>query len=436
MAQTQLAYQSEVLDFNHKLVNSLRSSTYTSISNYLGENEFIVSGTIPTLLPALCSFLDSNKPQSRDFGKISALVTHYRESLGNFNLNNIEPNNFPTLTDIGTTDLTELLGSKLSALLDNISLVSGLKEESVFTLLALLTPYLLKQVGMHLPKGQEFTPSLLNLIDENKETFQDLIRRTKPNLVVTTSVVKESYSLFPYFIILSLSAFFIFNGLNSLVKSPINFKNTNDKSIYSITNYEKKIRQRLGLIRTVNSHNSDVVDSDLKDSLDAIELNASNLDTSILELQFDPNTRNTASDQTHQTSKNTLNKEIADFVNGSLGINLRTFNLTNVKFGFGDTELSDAARMELLEIIPLIKTIEDLHIEIAGHTDNTGDEETNKKISKERAGAVATLFIQNGIAPTNIQILGYGSSKPIASNSTLEGRYLNRRIELLLAKKK
>lgn len=437
MAQTQLAFQSENISFNKSLSSSLKGKTFSTISHYLGENEFTIRGAIPKLLPALCSFLDSNEPNSRDLSKISALITHYRESLGNFNLNNIEANSLSSLTDIGTNDLTELYGTKLSALLDNISLVSGLKEESVFTLLALFTPYILKQVGTHLPKGTGFTPALVTLIDDNKETFQDLIREAKPTLNASSLNRKENSNLFPYFIIISLSAFFIFNGLFYISKKPEKYKAIVEKVITSTTNFESIVKDKLGLRKlkknVVNTISEPSSRSDLKDSKETnLELIPSEKP---IELKFDPSTLESKDGKEGSPSKPRLEQELDSFLREESGINLRIFLLDKVKFGFGISTLTEEAIEQLLSIVPLLKRIEDLHIEIAGHTDNTGEEETNKKISKERADAVASILIQNGIAPANIHTVGYGSSRPTATNSTLEGRYLNRRIELLLAKK-
>jgi outer membrane protein OmpA-like peptidoglycan-associated protein len=68
-------------------------------------------------------------------------------------------------------------------------------------------------------------------------------------------------------------------------------------------------------------------------------------------------------------------------------------------------------------------------IEIAGHTDNTGDAAANMTLSQQRADAVRNALIQDGVAPALLTAKGYGDTRPIASNDTPDGRLQNRRTE-------
>ena len=65
---------------------------------------------------------------------------------------------------------------------------------------------------------------------------------------------------------------------------------------------------------------------------------------------------------------------------------------------------------------------------IEGHTDNKGNDVTNKKLSQDRATAVKNYLITHGISPSRLQAIGYGAEKPLTSNDTEEGRSLNRRV--------
>lgn len=67
--------------------------------------------------------------------------------------------------------------------------------------------------------------------------------------------------------------------------------------------------------------------------------------------------------------------------------------------------------------------------EVAGFTDSKGDDESNKKLSAERAKAVRDYLIAKGVPEANIVAVGYGEANPIADNNTPEGRRANRRIE-------
>ena len=73
-------------------------------------------------------------------------------------------------------------------------------------------------------------------------------------------------------------------------------------------------------------------------------------------------------------------------------------------------------------------------VEIAGYTDNTGDEALNVALSQRRADAVRDALIKFGAAPDMLVAKGYGSAAPIASNDTPEGKKRNRRIEYHIVK--
>ncbi len=72
----------------------------------------------------------------------------------------------------------------------------------------------------------------------------------------------------------------------------------------------------------------------------------------------------------------------------------------------------------------------DVRIEIGGHTDNTGSAATNTRLSQARAAAVMAYLASKGVAPDRMVAKGYGPSQPVAPNTTVDGRALNRRVEL------
>jgi len=74
---------------------------------------------------------------------------------------------------------------------------------------------------------------------------------------------------------------------------------------------------------------------------------------------------------------------------------------------------------------------------VAGHTDSTGTEEYNYDLGQRRAQGVAGYLVgKEGVDPTQVRVVSYGASKPIADNSTSSGRRMNRRVEILLYQEK
>jgi type VI protein secretion system component VasK len=103
----------------------------------------------------------------------------------------------------------------------------------------------------------------------------------------------------------------------------------------------------------------------------------------------------------------------------------------DVSFGKGNASLTPFAKRKLKKIIDHILTLDETtKIKIVGHTDSIGDEDSNMELSKDRARAVKQFFEQNGIDDDRISTEGAGESSPIATNQTVEGRSLNRRVEI------
>ena len=69
-------------------------------------------------------------------------------------------------------------------------------------------------------------------------------------------------------------------------------------------------------------------------------------------------------------------------------------------------------------------------IEVSGHTDATGSAEHNQDLSQRRANAVAYVLSQNGVMPQRMYVVGFGKTRPVASNANAAGRSRNRRVEI------
>jgi outer membrane protein OmpA-like peptidoglycan-associated protein len=100
------------------------------------------------------------------------------------------------------------------------------------------------------------------------------------------------------------------------------------------------------------------------------------------------------------------------------------------QFKFGKTDLPDEAKAKIDEVITKLKADPNgAFIEIEGHTDNVGGKLINEKVGMERAEAVKRyLFEQHQIPLHKMNVISYGSEKPVASNKTKDGRAQNRRV--------
>ncbi len=124
--------------------------------------------------------------------------------------------------------------------------------------------------------------------------------------------------------------------------------------------------------------------------------------------------------------------EIGPVDNNGCEVKLKVMKLDGVTFASGKSVLNSNAKKALKATIRELKLPENegTKIVIQGHTDNVGKPAKNKKLSLQRAEAVAKYLIKQGIAKDRVKAIGCGADAPIASNKTADGREENRRIEM------
>ena len=133
--------------------------------------------------------------------------------------------------------------------------------------------------------------------------------------------------------------------------------------------------------------------------------------------------------ETPENPNSPSNQAIANLSVGS------TVVLHNIYFQFDRSTILQQSYKELTTLVELMRDNPKLRIEIGGHTDNQGSASYNMKLSESRAKAVADYLIAKGIDPKRLQYRGYGKTKPIADNSSDEGRAKNRRVEMKILSK-
>lgn len=109
-----------------------------------------------------------------------------------------------------------------------------------------------------------------------------------------------------------------------------------------------------------------------------------------------------------------------------------SMTINNLFFELNKATLTPESEPELKRIVSVLNENKLLVIEISGHTDNTGSDEFNNKLSLDRADAVRTYLVSAGIDGKRINTKGYGKTKPKESNDTEEGRAANRRVEFVI----
>lgn len=122
-------------------------------------------------------------------------------------------------------------------------------------------------------------------------------------------------------------------------------------------------------------------------------------------------------------------------VDGSNSDLPKTFVFDNLNFDSATTNLTPESRQTVDDLITILKACPDAQVQLAGHTDNTGDAAANQTLSTNRAIAIKDMLVAGGISPDRMTTIGYGEDRPVASNDTDEGKARNRRTELVVLKR-
>ena len=104
----------------------------------------------------------------------------------------------------------------------------------------------------------------------------------------------------------------------------------------------------------------------------------------------------------------------------------------NVTFATDSSDISADFYPVLDSVALVINEFEQTYVDVVGHTDSTGPEEHNQRLSVARASSVARYLESQKVLPQRVQTTGKGHTSPIATTDTPEGRALNRRVEIRL----
>jgi outer membrane protein OmpA-like peptidoglycan-associated protein len=105
---------------------------------------------------------------------------------------------------------------------------------------------------------------------------------------------------------------------------------------------------------------------------------------------------------------------------------------SGILFAVNSSNLTDQAKENVQKLATILNKYPDTNILVEGHTDSTGTEAYNQKLSERRASSVTDYTSGLGVAAARFKAMGYGESQPVASNSTAEGRRQNRRVEIAI----
>ena len=111
-------------------------------------------------------------------------------------------------------------------------------------------------------------------------------------------------------------------------------------------------------------------------------------------------------------------------------------SVSDLLFAFDKADLVNDLKTALAKIAGILSVYKNCTVVVEGHTDNVGTAKYNQNLSTRRASNVKDFLIAQGVAADRLSSVGYGFTKPVATNSTDEGRQKNRRVDLVVIDKK
>lgn len=114
------------------------------------------------------------------------------------------------------------------------------------------------------------------------------------------------------------------------------------------------------------------------------------------------------------------------------GDNVRLIMPNSITFNTNESTIKTSANSVLDSVALVAKEYDKTRLQVVGYTDSTGNDKINQPLSERRAAAVANYLALRGVQGSRISSYGAGSSNPIASNATTEGKAQNRRVEITL----
>lgn len=114
------------------------------------------------------------------------------------------------------------------------------------------------------------------------------------------------------------------------------------------------------------------------------------------------------------------------------GDNIRLNMPSDITFPVNQSDINPGFYETLNSVALVLKEYDKTTVSVLGHADATGSDAYNQALSERRALSVSNYLAAQGVAPARLNAVGFGESRPVADNSTAQGRAYNRRVEILI----
>lgn len=371
------------MDILQTIQSSLSPAQINTVASRIGESPEATGKAMAGALPAVLGGVVHEGATTQ--GAASLIDTMKRLPLVG-GLGDMLSNRDDSLSRTGSSMLGEMFGNQVSGIADRIAGFAGIKSSSAQGLLAMVAPMVLGGVAKAAPAGG-FTPQAL--IGELQSQKPSIARALPAGLSGLTGVL----------------------GLSGLASGAQDTARAGARAVRGGMNWLPWAIGALvaafivfyGVSTCSNTH-----------------------------VGF--GTLSLPGGGTISVREGSIGSQLYNFLSGS-GTTPKTFTFDNLEFASGEANYTSGSQPTIDAIAAILKAYPNAAVRIEGHTDTTGDAAQNLSLSKARAESVAQALVAQGVGTGRISSQGFGSTRPIADNSTGAGRAQNRRIELVVTRR-
>jgi OmpA-OmpF porin, OOP family len=390
------------------------------IANTLGEDTSKTRTALSGIIPALVGGLASKASTKEGAADLLALLkqNHFDGSQMTDTASALaNPSGASRLTEMGSSLLSSILGTRAGAITDWVASLGGLRRSSASSLLGLATPLVLGQLG-RLVSGIGWSPSsLMNLLSSQKPYLQgappglanvlglggaEYTATARPSATVdhTSRPVEHRSSWWKW--ALPLLALVGLLGY-CMSRTPSNLSSV---AVQPSATVRVDVNPAI-VSAPVRADLGAFLDKKLPNGI-SIRIPANGVESKLIGFLEDP---------TRKVDNETW------------------FSFDRLEFESDVNTLKPSSGEQLRNIAEILKAYPAANVKIGGYTDNVGNTEYNLKLSQDRAFNTMNEISRLGIDQVRLAAQGYGEQHPVADNSTEEGRQRNRRIDIHVTQK-
>lgn len=384
-------------------------------SSLVGESESstrqALNGAVPTLLGGLTNMASSHEGAS----SITNMIRDggYGATVDNASSLFSGGSSTSNMLNVGQQLIGKIFGSKGSSVSDAIASSSGIKPSSAASLMALAAPLALGALGKHAAAqgvGAAGVPDML--LNEKKE-----IAAAVPS---------------------GVSRIFGFGGpqpatFDSTRSTPVRYE---QEAVSKTRSWLPLLLVALGLLALLlflrgrsAREAANVARQGAATAQGAVEQGTAAVTGAIANITL-------PGGGSISVPEGSMTFNLAHFLGDTSATDLpKTFVFDHLNFDSATANLTPDSTQTVAGLAATLNAYPNAHVQLTGHTDNTGTPEANQQLSLDRANAVKTMLVNDGVAADRITTSGMGQEHPIAPNDTEEGKAKNRRLELVVVSK-